>query len=342
MTDLDDALERFQSRAFEYAGGLSNHGPMAAEALGELGHAALIPGFVDVYEARLPPLEDGKWIERSKRSAARGSASRIGDWRVTFERELRERNWQDVLRNEAREMIDGLFSAATHGLLRVAHAVRSLEREDSPVRRRELAFGLAYWAACYQRLPGVPGSHPEPGFGPRDVLDEAPLIPAAKRIPGFFTTAVRSLDKNFQFEKVIGRVDLDEVDLNAFVGELCRTAARLYLRNPQARVAYVHAVTAPSALRSLAPYLEVEAVGRAAGFSLQAAAALHAISSSGSSGEPSVEVQRLAEDPAEIRYRAACSLEEHAIKFTAACLREDALCPDRALRLAAADAALNL
>jgi len=46
--------------------------------------------------------------------------------------------------------------------------------------------------------------------------------------------------------------------------------------------------------------------------------------------------------PDEIRYRAACSLEEHAIKLAEACLREYALRPDPVLRRAAADAALEM
>ena len=33
VTDLDEVLERFHRCAFEYGPGLSNHGPMAAEAL---------------------------------------------------------------------------------------------------------------------------------------------------------------------------------------------------------------------------------------------------------------------------------------------------------------------
>jgi hypothetical protein len=52
--------------------------------------------------------------------------------------------------------------------------------------------------------------------------------------------------------------------------------------------------------------------------------------------------ERLAEAPAEIRYRAACSLDDHAVKLAEACLREDAAAPDPILRLAAADAALHL
>jgi hypothetical protein len=50
----------------------------------------------------------------------------------------------------------------------------------------------------------------------------------------------------------------------------------------------------------------------------------------------------VAECPDEIRYRAACSVEEHSIKLTEACLREDEIRPDERLRQAAADAALEI
>ena len=342
MNDLDDALERFQGRGFEYAGGLTNHGPMAVEALVELGHPALIPGFVDAYEPRLPPLESGNWIAPAHRMAARGRVERLGDWRVTFERELEEGHWSDLVRREARTMIAGLFSGGTHGLLRVAHALRALERDETPIRRRELAFGLAYWAGSYQELPGVPGRCAEPGWGPVEMLTRVEPISPADRVPGFFTEGVKALDSHARCVEAVEKVDLEIPSLDAFVGQLCRSAARLYLRSPGARVAYVHAVTAPSALRLLLPYLEPETARRAAGYALQAATALHAISSCESWEEPDAEVRKLAEDPAEIRYRAACSLEEHAIKFSEACLREDALFPDPAFRIAAADAALHL
>lgn len=342
MSDLDDALDRFQARSFEYAGGLSNHGPMAVEALAELGHAALIPGFVDVYEPRLPPAEEGEWIAPAERATARGCADRLGDWRVTFERELEEADWRDLVRREVAAMTEGLFAGGTHGLLRVAHALRALDREDTAPRRRELAFGFAYWAGRYQVLPGNPGRQPKRGRGPAEILAETGPVAASDRIPGFFTAAVAALDTDARFAEVIESVDLDALDLEAFLGELCRSAAALYLRNPQARVAYVHAVTAPSALRFVAPYLEPEIALRAAGVALQAAAALHAVSAAEPTGEPGAEVQRLAEDPAQLRYRAACSLKEHAIKFSEACLREDSLHPDPVLRLAAADGALHL
>ncbi len=122
----------------------------------------------------------------------------------------------------------------------------------------------------------------------------------------------------------------------------CTVAAELYLANPQARIADSHCLTAPSALRLLAPYLDAAGLRRAIGFGLQAALALHAVSAGQPSARVSPEVERLACDPAEIRYRAACSLEEHAIKFSEACLREDSIEPDPAFALAAADAAIHL
>ena len=67
-----------------------------------------------------------------------------------------------------------------------------------------------------------------------------------------------------------------------------------------------------------------------------------AVASRNAEGVEDLEVERCAESLDEVRYRAACSLQEHAIPFAAACLREDAIAPNPRLRLAAADAALRL
>ena len=49
-----------------------------------------------------------------------------------------------------------LIAAATHGLIRTSHAVRSLGVSDTPQRLHELAEGLGFWAARYHLLPGTP------------------------------------------------------------------------------------------------------------------------------------------------------------------------------------------
>jgi len=77
---------------------------------------------------------------------------------------------------------------------------------------------------------------------------------------------------------------------------------------------------------------------------VQAVAALHVTHALRSDDpvRPTAEIERLAGSTAEIRYRAACSAEEHAIKMAEACLREDSLRSDPVLRLAAADAAIAI
>ena len=74
------------------------------------------------------------------------------------------------------------MAAATHGLIRTAHAVRSLAAEEtSRERRAELASGLAYWAARYQAVPGTPTQVP-PRL-PSDALADVPIFPTHLRKP---------------------------------------------------------------------------------------------------------------------------------------------------------------
>ena len=344
MADLDEALERFQKTGLEYAGGLSNHGPMAAEALAALGHAALIPGWVDVYAPRLPPIERGRPLSEAERPAALGQPRRLPDWVATFEIEVGEAPWDELLRHWLPRLLSGLFAGAAHGLLRTAHAVRALEAGPSEPRCRELAHGLAYWAGRHQPLAGRPGSAPAPGRGARALFEAGVVIPVERRRPGLFFDAVRVLDDERAFADLVASFDGKALPPSELLSDLCVAAARAYLENPGSRIAYAHAVTAPSALRILAPYLGEADLCRAVALAAQAALALHAVSAEvpPRSLRLDAEVERIAQDPAEIRYRAACSLEEHAIKLSEACLREHALRADPILLAAAADAAVHL
>jgi hypothetical protein len=204
-------------------------------------------------------------------------------------------------------------------------------------------MGLAYWAGRYQPLPGEPGRSARPGCGPAELLAKSDPVPPPRRARGFFFDAVRVLDDDPGFVRAIESFEFDPAaSLSQVLHELCRAAAELYLANPHARIAYVHCVTAPSALRLLAPYLDEETAVRAVGYAVQAALALHVVSAGRDAAGPDAAVERLACDEAEIRYRAACSLEEHAVKFAEACLREHAIEPAPVFLLAAADAAIHL
>jgi len=344
VSNFDEALERFHLGDQEYSGGLSNHGPMGAEALESLGHQALIPAFLDLYVPRLPPALPGRVLSEGEADASLGDVGRMADWVASFEARLAGGDWREVVAASLPELLPGLFAAAGHGFLRTAHAVRSLEREDSPLRRRELARGLGYWSARFQSLPGLPGSRAGTRRPLAQVLADWPLVGEAAAREGLIFEAVRRLEGEPAFARAVEAVPApDEAGFDDFLGELCREAAGLYLAHPERRIAYVHGVTIPSALRLLRAWLAPAEAGRAALFALQAVAAIHSIyGEPGVSREPDAEVEQTARSWDEVRYRAACSIQEHAIKLAEACWREDRIRPDPVFPLAAADAAIRL
>lgn len=352
MSNLDEALERFHLVDLEYAGGLANHGPMGVEALEGLGHKALIPAFLDLYVPRLPVAEIGEAMTDSEAQSALGRIERRADWVATFETRLETGDWHAVVSTALPELLPGIFAAAGHGFLRTIHAVRSLEREDSPVRRRELARGLAYWSARFQRLPGLPGSRPKEGQVLDRCLSDFPRVGDREARVGSIFEAVRRLDTFAPFASAIESLRQPQEDeVEAFLDSLCRQAARLYCSHPDSRIAYVHALTLPVALRGVLSYLDSsedsQSKGQAALHVFQAVAAIHSLygDSAGleeTAAESDIEVIETAKSWDEIRYRAACSIQEHAIKMAEACLRAERYAPDPIYRIAAADAAIRI
>ena len=342
MAELDLALERFHVCGPEFAGGLSNHGPMAAEALHALGHDALIAAWVDRYAPRLDDRTEGRPIPPEDQVRALGGGE-CGDWVATFERALKVSPWRQVVRAWLPRLLPGFFAAATHGPIRVAHAIRALEDAETLPRRGELAAALGYWAWRFARLPGEPGSGAEPGTGPSRVLATLPIVDPERRRSGFLVDAVVALDDEPAFAEALAIVDLDTGVPGELLSEICVEAAGLYLENPSQRIAYLHGLTGPAALRLMSGHLDDAELRRGIAYAFQSLAALHATYAS--EGEPvgrDPEIELLPLSWDELRYRAACSLEEHAIKMTEACWREDRVRPDPRLRLAAADAVANL
>lgn len=373
MNDYDEALERFHRHAPEWGGGFANHGPMAAEALEALGHPVLIPDFVWRYGPRLPLLKAGRVLGADEYAAALGRIECVSDWIATFEAELVQardgahsgarggapdrslgrsldtmpRNtpddtgWPTLLRAWLPRLVPGMFAGAFHGLLRVAHAVRALERETSPVRERELAHGLGYWAARFMTLQGVVGVHVVRGLSPAQSLRSVPSVAPQARRSGLFFEQVGVLGA--EFAQAVEQIDADTLSFHEFLSELTCEAARLYLENLDSRIAYIHLLTGPSALRLLEPHLDPATQRVALGAVLQGAMALHAVTQNAACREAvQDDARRLAENPDELRYVAANTGEEHVIKFCEAALRENARTPDPNYLLAAADATLRL
>ena len=342
MSELDQALESFYPCGPEFGGGLSNHGPMVAEAIHTLGHDALISAWADVYLPRLEDWEPSEPIPVGQRERALGSGD-FGRWMATFLPRLEVEAWQDCVREWLPDLLPGFFSAAAHGPIRLAHGIRNLEEEDNPTRRRELAAGLAYWASSFRTLPGDPAAAPSSGKSPGVLLAEIPVVPPRRRRQGFLVDAVGVLDDEPEFARCMAEADLGQSTPGELIGEVCAASAGLYLAHPDARIAYVHALTGPAALRRMTDYLDSTQLRRGVGYALQTTAALHATharSPGARQGDPAL--QDLASSWDELRYRAACSLEEHVIKFTEACWSEDCVRPDWRFRFAAADAVTHL
>jgi hypothetical protein len=175
---LDDALERLRGTGPEMVGdGGPNHGPMAAEALVALGCADEVPAWVDRYRQELGPMPEARSpVTEGTWRAALGAVGRIGDWQAFFGAQLAEAPWQAVFARWIPRLIPAAMAAGTHGLIRTAHAVRALAEIETPLRVEEFGAALAYWAAYYHTLPGVP--HLD---GPLDLAQAVARIPRIGR-----------------------------------------------------------------------------------------------------------------------------------------------------------------
>lgn len=229
------------------------------------------------------------------------------------------------------------MAAATHGLIRTGHAIRSLTTSETPQRLHELAEGLGYWAARYQVLPGSPTLHPVER-SPRQAMQQVHRVHGPDfDARGSIVQHIRGLDHQPEFASAIDLVDTAG-DLSRFLSELTQTCAELYLVNQRGLIAFVHTVTAPSALRLLAPYLTDADAQLAARYAWQACAGIYAWYSA-TPPASSTSLTPPTEDAETLIDRAVVATGAHTIKFTEACLREYALNPAPVYLLAAYDAA---
>ena len=339
VTVLDEALEMLEGTGPEFAGGLANHGPMAAEALIALDRSDAVVPWVEGYRRRLQehPSEDAP-IRREAWRDALGDGRRVGDWIAFFDRELSEVPWQAVLEEWVPRLAPGVIASATHGVIRTGHAVRSLGAVETPHRRHELAEGLGYWAARYELLPGAP-SPANGSLRPSEAVARLELLPEEQRqTRTLIMLGLRGLQ---DFPPFAGTIDLVDTsgDASTVLSDLTETFARVYIANHGLVIHFIHAVTGPSAVRLLTPYVSAEAAAAALRYAWQAAAAIY--SAFASAPPPAtVEPQRIDWD--DVIDQAVATGDEHAIKFAEACLREYRLNPRPAYIAAAKDAAERL
>jgi hypothetical protein len=329
---FDTVLDRLHAYDPIFDGGLSNHAPMAADALVALGRDDRVVDFVNGYASNLEELVTAPALAADQRAASLGNEQR-GAWIASYEDELATELPRDVLSRDWAMLCPGYAAEGYHGLLRVAHAVRSLEREDTPSRRRELAHGMGFLGAHYRALPGLPGSRPVAGKDVLQALGEVQIVPGAPK-SGYIIDRLVAVEGDASFVDVVETVDLAAWPVDAALGELVAAAARLFVANGGDSFAYLHGVTGTSALRLILPWLDAPAQELGLGYAFQTLAALHA--TQGTSAGVPISVSSTAADPQSLSATAADSSDEHKIKLVEAALREHALAP-RAELLAAAD-----
>jgi Questin oxidase-like len=330
---LDESLSRLATTGPEFHGGLSNHGPMAAEALVRLGRADDIESWLDGYIQQLEgvPSTTGRITDQTWREAL-GEPRRVADWERYLRDQLADEPWQQVLARWWPRLLPGVAAAATHGIIRTSHAARSLDQASSPERLAEMAKGLAYWAASYLPLPG------EPHTTGQRTLDEAvqglPLAPGPIP-PGLISARLSTaLAAEPDFPGAVSALR-PPADVPAGMLELGRTFARIFLIYGRTHtIDFLHAVTAPVAARSVLGLLPADLARPTHDALWQVAAALY----SGYAFDVVAEPLAAAEPPTPdtLADRAVAANDVHAMKMTEACLRLYAETPDPVLLHAAA------
>ena len=336
-----DALDRLRDTGPEYREILANHGPMAAEALVRLGCAEVVSQWVDQYKQKLAPQPVAvARIEPDEWQRYLGEPRFLGDWTVLMRSELLERSWLEMLARWWPRLLPGLAASASHGVIRTAHAVRSLAdagMDPHPLLLDELARGLAFWAARYQALPGAPSlrgrlaavsavanlprldpklDSPEPGIIGR--LRLLPLLPSLSLALDAWKTPS---------------------DPHLALTELISAAARVVAFREDAPIAYCHTVTGPAAVRMTLSQLpeslwwpSVAATWQVIGGIISAFAAPRLDGESSAAALPEPPTDDTFYDMTEL---AVAHGDEHVIKLTEAAIREYRISKDQTLLTAA-------
>lgn len=319
---LDQVLTQLHRTDPEFDGGLSNHGPMACEALEAMGATEQIEPFFRRYRGRLEPLSPAKPL--ADWTAARGDPQARAALVASMDAQRRRVGPEALVGATLPDLLPGLVGAAFHGLLRTAHAYRAWTRHPTEARATELAHGLGYWAARYQTLPGVPGGSPQPGHGVAATLAATSPVPEGERHQGLIFERFAPLAHSDAFAGLVESYDPDHASPDDALDTLVSSAARLFVstKSRGASFVYLHGVTGSSAVRLLLPALSEEEQRAAVGYLVQAVAAVHAthVQPDSSLAAPAA----VATDPAALVAAAARSNDDHTIKLVEAALREHA------------------
>lgn len=320
----DEVLAALQATDFEFGGGLANHAPMAADALVAGGRADRVAAWAEQYAlGRLMTLEAQPKLDPAARADALGVYEKRAAWTATYEAELQTTAADALIAREWTTLAPGYFAAGWHGVLRTAHAHRALARGDTPERRRELAQGLAFWAARFERLPGEAGSAAQSGLDVVGALKAVPLLPVSERKKGLIREQLAPLQQRPEFAAAVAKVDLDAQSFDVALAALASAAARVFAHGSGKDILLLHGITGTVALRQLAPLLDAGQRRDALGRAFHAVAAAYAVLGGGPSHLDPVEPAK--SSASSLLERGLEDDDEHSIKLAEACIREHAV-----------------
>ena len=337
---LDEAYERFHTTGPEFDGGLSNHGPMAVEAMVRRGQGGAVHAWIDWYQDRLDELPRGIHpVTRENWHEAIGVPGRAGDWTAFLLRESGQRPWRELLAEWWPRLLPGILSGATHGVIRVGHAVHALLDEETEPRVAELAHALAAWAV---RWPAVLSEAAGRDSGLTDPAQALARVPRVADQAVDISHRVGQLPGTPGWSEALGalRSPANPAEAARLLGAVADAAALDYLHHAQANpIMLVHASTAPTAvLRTLPALPQPLWIPSAEAAWFASAAVTAAYRNDRACAQATGAARAQAAEPAETFERAVRHRDEHAVKFADAAVAAFERTGDHDLLAAAARA----
>ena len=240
---LSELLDEGAAFDAEYAGGLSNHLPMALLALARLGATETrLNTFAQTYSRRLQPAPASTpWPAGDAWAARLGQRAAWSEYRSLFFDWLLHEHSSDVLRQVLPRLMQGCGAAAFHGLIRTAYALQS-------ARRQELADALAYWACRWLDLgaAGTAGA----GGTVREPLAALRQLHATHSDAGLIFQRMQAAAREPHFQAVVDTLQVHESTLT----QLALLAAQAYAAS--GNFTALHLVTSAHAMRLLLPCVD--------------------------------------------------------------------------------------
>lgn len=317
---LDAALTAIADGGPELANGLTNHGPMVAEALCAMGRGDAVADWIAAYRSDMTPWPSPTSPIVDGDATARGDLTRATDWRRYFRARLMVAPWPSVVAQSLSWLDRATCADATHGVIRVGHAVRSIAIEDTLARRNELADALASWAATFASLGGEADLRLR-GLRLDEAMAQIPMLPSQRRrFRGTITSALEPLSDYAPFNDV-----LNALDSGTTAAQIAEAFTRVYLDNAVdtlTTIVFVHGVTSIAAVGRLIPHLAPDAGQRLVRFGWQSSAALFSAFGREPFASSTKAFPAPAESVADLTNAAVDHGDEHVIKFTQVCIEQ--------------------